>query len=125
MATYSNSPTQNFFSLDELQAFDRAQETSSTVLRVKNLLMRMMEMNLESGGPPCISVSSVSQLSRIFHCSPEDVLHALHEMEQQGFEYSVSGADAPVVLRDAFAHLPARNKSAKARPFTLKSFFSL
>jgi hypothetical protein len=89
-----------FFRAERLMSTVANESHNSTILKVENYLKTLFESGPGDGAADSMTFPSVRDLSRIFQCSREDILHALNELERQGYDYQVDGTDQPVILRD-------------------------
>ncbi len=75
----------------------------SNILRIKNFLMYLFQARVEQFGTSSVSSYSPAELARMFRCPVDDVIHSLHELNDQGYEFVCRSDHEPVVLRDALA----------------------
>lgn len=94
------------YGIEELRSLmGESSEVGSHVFDVRNRLLRVIQVHILAGRPPWLAVPSVKELAPAFHCTDMDVLEALYELTQQGYDFRLSGLDRPVILSDPYAGL--------------------
>ena len=63
-------------------------------------MRRLLERYESSDFIKYLVLPSPTALSGHFHCKADDIMHALKELERQGYEYEAAGHGGPITLWD-------------------------
>jgi hypothetical protein len=93
------------YCIQQLKLLLGESETNSKLLDLRTRLQRAIQINVLAGGSPRLAVPSVIELADAFQCTEMDVMEALYELTQQGYDFKLSALDRPIILADPYAEL--------------------
>ena len=93
------------YTVQHLKTLMGESEINSKVFNLRAKLQRAIQVHVLAGGSPRLAVPSVTELAEAFQCTDVDVLEALYELTQQGYDFKLSSMDRPVILSDPYAEL--------------------
>jgi hypothetical protein len=100
-ATTHSQPVLPFARSYRLERTSNTEWTQGIVLAIKRRLLFLIERGLETEKSIYIQIPSVQTLMRFFQCTRQEVINALWELEQVGYDHKIFGNRKPIIIWDS------------------------